>query len=410
MNIRTSLKTLTIFIFLLWLNGTWAQSSITVSDLTQNSPLKMAMPILTIAPDARASGMGDIGAATAPSINDQAWNCAKYVFNEYDMGISLSYIPWMRNVGANNIHLLYLTGFYKFAENQAIGASIRFFSLGNLEFRNADGVFFRSSKPYEFAIDVSYSLRLGEYFSIGAAFRYLRSDLSGGAYTGDATLPMSAANGVAADVGFFYNEPLDGGGLFSNVSAGVSIANIGTKMAYSYDKINDKGYFLPTILRLAGGVEMGITHNSTLAFSLELSKFLVPTPPRYAKDEDGAIIKDDNGNPIIVAGRDDQVSMPLGMIQSFYDSPDGFSGELRKIMIGAGAEYNYADFLKFRAGFYYEPNNPQHRYATLGVGITYSMFNIDLSYLIPVVSGLQSPLANTVHITLGVNIGEPNRY
>ena len=409
MNLHASFKTLIIIVSLLWFNETRAQGSITVSDLTQNNPLKMAMPILTIAPDARASAMGDVGVATAPSINDQAWNCAKYVFNEYDMGVSFSYIPWMRNVGTTNINLLYLTGFYRFDEKQAFAASVRYFSLGNLEFRDGMGTLISSSnRPYEFAIDVSYSLRLGEYFSMGAAFRYLRSDLSGGAYVSEATPPISAANGAAADIGFFYNQPIEGKGLFSNVSAGLSITNIGTKMSYAYDPTIDKSYFLPTILRMGGGVEMEISRNSTLAFSLELSKYLVPTPPRYVKDDHGVVYVD--GKPVIGAGMDDEVSVPMGMIQSFYDSPDGFAGELREIMFGMGAEFNYADFFKIRTGFYSEPENAQHRYVTLGFGIVYSMFAIDLSYLIPTVSGLQSPLANTVHITLGVNIGQSNKY
>ncbi|MDR0296092.1 MAG: type IX secretion system outer membrane channel protein PorV [Prevotellaceae bacterium] len=406
---RTPFKILPLIVFLLLINETWAQTN----PITDDSPLRTAMPILTVAPDARSSAMGDIGAATAPSINDQAWNCAKYVFNEYDMGVSLSYIPWMRNVGSTNINLLYLTGFYRIDEQQAIAASIRFFSLGTLDFKDDYGNPVRLSNPNEFAIDVSYSLRLGEFFSIGAAFRYLRSDLSGGKYVSTSVV-MSPANGVAADVGFFYNQVLHRNSLFSNVSAGLSITNIGTKMGYTYNESFENKHFLPTTLRLAVGTEMNLSYNHSLALSLELSKFLVPTPPIYARDDQGYIIFD-NDKPVIAAGKDDKVSVPLGMIQSFYDAPGGFSEELREIMTGLGAEYNYADFFKVRAGFYYDPKNAQHRYVTMGFGIVFSLFtlskaSIDLSYLVPTVSGLQSPLANTIRVTLGVNIGESNKY
>ena len=401
-------KALSVITLFLLSNEVWTQP---ITSPITNRPLKTAMPILTVVPDARASGMGDVGAATGPSINDQAWNCAKYVFNEYEMGISLSYVPWMRNVGTTNINLLYLTGFYQLDDRQAIGASIRYFSLGNIRFMDNVGNPVRTANPNEFSIDASYSLRLGEFFSLGAAFRYLRSDLTGGHYTSHETaVTLSPANGAAADIGFFYYEPIRKGGAISNVSAGLSITNIGTKMSYAYDKTIDKGYFLPTTLRLAGGLELSIDYNNTIAFSLEFSKYLVPTPPVYAMDDQGNIITDDNGKPIIIAGRDDGVSVPMGMIQSFYDAPDGFSGELRKIMTGVGAEYNYANIFKIRTGFYYDPKNAQHRYVTIGAGLIYSLFSFDISYLIPIASGLQSPLANTIHATIGVNIGQPNRY
>ena len=402
-----SFKTRLLIVFLLLVNGIWAQDFNPIMD---DNPLKTAMPILTVAPDAGASGMGDLGVATEPSINDQAWNCAKYVFNEYPMGISLSYIPWMRNVGATNINLLYLTGFYRYNDRLAFASSIRYFSLGNLTFMDENAQPIRPSNPNEFAVDISLSLRLSEVFSLGAAFRYIRSDLTGGAFqSSSGMLPISPANGVAADVGFFYTHPVQRGGLISNLSAGLSITNIGTKMNYVKDEVNGKAYFLPTILRLGGAMDMNVAYNQTLALSLELSKFLVPTPPQYERDEHG-IVYDENGKPKIVRGMDDDVSVPVGMIQSFYDSPNGFSGELKKIMVSIGATYSYANFLKVRTGFYYDPKNEQHRYVTAGFGIVYSNYRIDLSYLIPVVSGFQSPLANTVHITLGATIGQPGRY
>ncbi|MCL2097357.1 MAG: type IX secretion system outer membrane channel protein PorV [Bacteroidales bacterium] len=368
-------RLLPIIAFLLMLNEARPQ--------TNEINIRTAMPLLGVTPDARASGMGDVGAATSPTTNDMAWNCAKYVFNEYEMGVSLSYIPWLRSIGSN-INLVYMAGFYKLDDRQAIGASIRFFSLGSLKFLDPTAQPIRDANPYELTVDLSYSLRLGDFFSLGTAFRYLRSDLSGGNYSSETIMPMSPANGVAADVGFYYTQPVERGGLVSNLSAGLSITNIGTKMDYSNDQVNDRSLFLPTTLRLAGGMAMDFGYYHGLNLSLEFSKYLVPF--------------------------DDAVSVPLGMVQSFYDSPDGFSGELKKIMIGVGGEYQYADLLNLRAGFYYDPKNPQHRYATLGFGLIYTMFTLDLSYLMPVVSGFSNPLANTIRVTLGVNIGELSRY
>ncbi len=401
--INTILKKINILTLLIGLPfSVFAQTPITPDD----TPIKFAMPILTVAPDARAAGMGDIGAATQPSVSDQAWNCAKYVFNDSKSAVALSYIPWMRNVGSTNINLLYLTGFYKIDNKQAIAASLRYFSLGDLMFIGINNEAIRSSNPNEFAIDVSYSRLLGQYFSIGAAFRYLRSDLAGGYYSQEGNVVLEPANGVAADVGFFFNKPIRMGNMISEVSAGVSITNIGSKMAYAYESGSDKSYFLPTTLRLAGGLKMDLDYYNELAFSLELSKYLVPTPPIYERDSNGAIVYDENGNPIIIAGMDDNVSVPKGMIQSFYDAPGGFSEELREIMLGVGVEYTYSRMFKARVGYFNDPKNAQHRYFTLGAGLVYSMFTLDLSYMLPVVSGFQSPLANTIHITLAVDFGK----
>ncbi len=385
---------LTGFVFLFCIlstKGLFAQSN----PVTENVPLKYAMPILTVAPDARASGMGDLGAGAMPSVNDQAWNCSKYVFNDAQSGISLSYVPWMRNVGSSNINLLFLTGFYKLDDKQSLAASLRYFSLGDLQFVGSQGEPIRSASPNEFTLDLSYSRLLGEYFSLGAAFRYLRSDLVGGYYN-DPNSPaeISAANGAAADLGFYFMAPQRMGRMMTEITAGVSITNIGTKMAYAYDKSTDKSYFLPTTLRLAGGLKMELDYYNELAVSLELSKYLVPTPP----------VRDASGN--VIEGMDDNVSVPQGMIQSFYDAPGGFSEEMREIMCAVGVEYIYSRMFKARAGYYNDPKNAQHRYVTMGAGLVYTMFTLDLSYMIPVVSGFQSPLANTVHITFSVDFGK----
>ncbi|MDR2450064.1 MAG: type IX secretion system outer membrane channel protein PorV [Prevotellaceae bacterium] len=362
-----------------------------------NNPIVFAMPVLTVVPDARASGMGDMGVATLPTTNDQHWNASKYVFNDAKSGVSLSYIPWLRGIGTSNINLLYLTGFYRIDNKQAIGASLRYFSLGAMTFWGEQQEFIKSSNPNEMAIDVSYSRLLGEYFSAGVAFRYLRSDIAGGYYTGANTI-LEPANAWSADIGFYYNEPIRLGAMTGIVSAGLSITNIGSKMNYGYKENEslEKTYFLPTTLRLGGNLKLDLDYYNELSFGVEVSKYLVPTPPTVSGDS-------------IIAGKDNNVSMLKGMIQSFGDAPGGFREELEEFIIGVGAEYTYSRVFSVRGGYYHDSKWPNHKYATVGAGIIYYMFNLDLSYLIPVVSGLQSPLANTLHITLSIDFGKSMR-
>ncbi|MDR0692788.1 MAG: type IX secretion system outer membrane channel protein PorV [Prevotellaceae bacterium] len=367
-----------------------------------DNPIVFAMPVLTVVPDARASGMGDMGVATLPTTNDQHWNASKYVFNEAKSGVSLSYIPWLRGIGTSNINLLYLTGFYRIDNKQAIGASLRYFSLGAMTFWGEQQEFIKSSNPNEMAIDVSYSRLLGEYFSAGVAFRYLRSDITGGSYNSGTV--FQPANAWSADIGFYYNEPIRLGAMTGVVSAGLSITNIGSKMNYGYaeNEARGKTYFLPTTGRLGGNLKLDLDYYNELSFGVELNKYLVPTPPRIEKNEV-------TGEDEIVAGKDNNVSMLKGMIQSFYDAPGGFKEELKEIVIGIGAEYTYSRVFSVRGGYYYDYKWPQHKYATLGAGIIYYMFSFDVSYLIPVVAGLQSPLANTLHLTLSIDFGKSMR-
>jgi hypothetical protein len=357
------------------------------------------MPVLSVVPDARASGMGDMGVATLPTSNDQHWNAAKYVFNEAKSGLSLSYIPWLRNVGSS-INLLYLTGFYRIDNKQAIGASLRYFSFGPMTFWGVDQEFIKSSNPNEMALDVSYSRVLGEYFSAGVAFRYLRSDIAGGYYS-DVNTILEPANAWSADVGFYYNKPIRLGAMTGIVSAGVSITNIGSKMNYGYkeNESMEKTFFLPTTGRIGGILKLDLDYYNELSFGVELSKYLVPTPPKIEKNE--ITSKDE-----IVAGKDNNVSVPMGMIQSFYDAPGGFREELKEFIVGVGAEYTYARVFNVRGGYCHDDKWQNHRYATLGVGIVYYMYSFDVSYLIPVNADQSNPLANTLRLTLSIDFGK----
>jgi hypothetical protein len=223
----------------------------------------------------------------------------------------------------------------------------------------------------------------------------LRSDIAGGYYSGSNTI-LEPANAWSADIGFYFNKPIRMGTMTGVVSAGFSITNIGSKMNYGYEENQDLGktYFLPTTGRLGGNLKLDLNYYNELSFGVELSKYLVPTPPNEDKD----------GN--IISGKDNDVSVPMGIIQSFYDAPGGFKEELEEVIVGVGAEYTYSRVFTVRGGYYYDYKWPQHNYATLGAGLIYHMFSFDVSYLIPVVAGLQSPLANTLHLTLSIDFGK----
>ncbi|MDR0728947.1 MAG: type IX secretion system outer membrane channel protein PorV [Prevotellaceae bacterium] len=358
-------------------------------DLIGGHPIKFAMPILVIAPDARAGGMGDIGVATTPSTNDQNWNAAKYIFIESQTGVSLSYIPWLRNIGSSNINLFYLTAYHRFDNKNAIGASLHYFSVGSLDLRDVNNNFLNTTNPSEWAVDFSYSRLLGDHFSMSLTGRYILSDISGGYTDIQRGVRIKAAYAVAADVGLYYFRPVDWGNRDGLLSLGAAISNIGSKMNYSSTGDEVRSYFLPTTLRMGGAWTAHLNERHDIAVHLELSKYLVPTP-----EASGAI---------------PNVSIFQGMIQSFYDAPGGFSEEMQEIMLGAGLEYTYIRHFMARAGYYHDTKSPNRKYFTVGAGIRYQIYTLDMAYLIPTFSGFTNPLANTIRITLSVDFGHSDR-
>jgi hypothetical protein len=362
-----------------------------------HNPIKFAMPILIVAPDARAGGLGDIGVATSPTANAQNWNAAKYTFIESEGGAGISYIPWLRNVGASNINLLYLTGYYKFDNKNSIAAGLRYFSVGSLEFRNSANQYLQTSNPNEWALDFSYARLLGENFSMSLTARFLRSDLAGG-YRDDRNVRSKPANAIAADLGLYYNKPIFIGAKTGTLAIGAAITNIGSKMTYSPTGDDERSYFLPTTLRIGTELLTNLNYYHDLAFGLELSKYLIPTPPVR-----------DNTTGAVVQGKDDNVGILKGLVQSFYDAPGGFSEEMQEIMFGISAEYTYARQFMLRAGYYYDYKGVNRKYFTIGAGLRYQMFTLDLAYLIPTVSGFSNPLANTIRMTLSVDFGKVPR-
>ena len=342
-----------------------------------------AVPFLTIAPDSKAGSMGDVGVATTPDINSQHWNPAKYVFMEGDGGVALSYTPWLRSL-IPDINLAYMAGYKKFGDKQAVSASLRYFSLGSIVFTNISGGEEGIYNPNELAFDLGYSRLFSDNFSGAMAFRIIRSDLTAGQFVdGVASKPGIS---VAADLAFYYTNDINLGDKDGTLSFGSNISNMGRKI--SYTETQDAA-FIPTNLRLGGNLMVEIDDYNTFSFALDINKLLIPTPPAYLED-----------SAIIGWGFDPNVSVPLGMIRSFYDAPGKFKEELHEIMIGGGVEYWYREQFAVRGGYFHEHETKGNRkYFTFGIGLRLNVFEIDFAYLVPIHA--TNPLANTLRFTLG---------
>ena len=343
--------------------------------------IQTVVPFLTIAPDSRSGGMGDVGAATSADCYSMHWNPAKFAFIDGKGGVGISYAPWLRTL-VPDINIAYLGGYKRIDIKQVVSGSLLYSSLGDIPFTDDFGNIERNFKPTEFAMDLGYSRLFSKYWSGGIAFRFIYSNLTGGTYAGGtATKPGIS---FAADLSTYYRKEINYGSKDGDIGFGVNISNIGSKMTYTDSKEPD---FIPTNLRIgtAGTIELDKYNKLTLA--IDLNKLLVPTPPKYDLD----------GN--IIAGMDPNVSVPVGMIHSFYDAPAGFPEELHEITYSIGAEYWYNNQFAIRGGYFYEHETKGNRkYFTAGAGFRMNIFSLDFSYLIPVVAN--HPLANTLRFSL----------
>lgn len=364
--------------------------------------ISTAVPFLIIAPDARSAGLGDCGVSTSPDVYSMHWNAAKYAFIEEDFSVGLAYSPWLRKL-IPDMNIAYLALSKRVSPRSTVAMSLRYFSLGEVNFTDEQGVSLGTYKPNEWLVDAAYSRKLGEYISAAIAARFIYSNLTQGVSDGS-----KPAISVAADLGVYYQRPVEWfNGMDATFSWGVAITNIGAKM--NYNKNNIKKDFIPTNLRIGPSLKMNFDEYNSLAISLDFNKLLVPTPPIYLKNAAGTGDSlDDGGHKIIYAGQDDDVSMVQGMLQSFYDAPDGFSEELKEITIGVGAEYWYEKIFSLRAGFFHEAKmKGNRRYLTFGAGLRYNVFGLDVSYLVPVNNTSTSgtnPLEGTLRFNLLVNL------
>jgi len=341
-----------------------------------------AVPFLRISPDARAGGMGDVGIATAPDANSAFWNLAKTPFNVSKGGAAVTYTPWLRGLDINDVFLASLSGYYKLDDNQAISASMRYFSLGNIQFTDNNGVQLGQYRPREFSFDAGYSRKLSDKLGVGITLRYINSSLASGDPNNSGTF-YKPGTSVAADLSLFHNGIKEDG---SGLNYGVTLSNLGAKISYTNDA-TQKDY-IPANLGLGVAYTKVFDQDSKITFAADVNKLLVPTPP--AAGDSAGLAK----------------YHTQGVVASWFNglgsAPGGFSEKIKEIQASVGAEFWYQNQFAFRAGYFYEnPTKGNRQYFTLGAGLKYETFGLNFSYLIPSGSGVnRNPLSNTLRFSL----------
>ncbi len=367
--------------------GTQAQAQ--NEKLREFNPVEHAVISQTIAPDARAAGMGDVGAATDPDVNSQYWNPAKYPFCISRAGVSLNYTPWLRQL-VNDIDLAYVSGYYRIGDYSAVSGSIRYFSLGEVFTDvNENGEGGMSVKPYEMSMDVAYSLMLSEKFSIAAAIRWIYSDLR---Y--DYSEDSSPASAFAADLAMYYNNYINIGSRECQLGLGMNISNIGSKITYFGD---DRSQFIPANMRIGASLMVPIDEYNRFSIAADANKLLVPTVPVQMEGESSA----DYQTRVIREYND--VGSISGIFKSFSDAPGGFKEELEEIQWSVGAEYVYHDQFSLRAGYHHESESKGNRkYFTVGGGFRMNVFSLDVGYVIS--TAQSNPLDQTLRFSLAFDM------
>ena len=416
---KYTIKIIAISFFVFLARNAFAQptsgSGVTDNDLQLNS-ITTAVPFMAITPDSRAGGMGDAGTALSASSTSIYWNTSALTFAEKKSEISLSYTPWLRQL-TNDIHLSYLSGYYKINKTHSIGGAVKFFSLGEITFTDASGNVIRDDKPSEFELAAAYAFRLSDRMSIGINGKFAYSNLTGGlTVAGVNTKPGIVG---ATDLSFSYNNDdarigkTDGTYMFA-----ATINNVGNKVSYSELSAQD---FIPMNLKIGNSFKADFDKFNSVTFSLDIQRLLVPTPASYDLID---------GEYVMLSGMSNDVGVISGMVQSFYDAPgvvatddngdyiqnsDGsyevVSGtrlkeELSEINFALGVEWWYNQILALRTGVFYENKNKGNRqYLNLGASLKYNMFGIDISYLASL-NGRQSPLANTLRFTIRLDLDQ----
>lgn len=350
------------------------------------NPVNTSVTSQTIAPDARSAGMGDVGVATDPDVVSQYWNPAKYPFNISRAGVALNYTPWLREL-VNDMDLAYLAGYYRIGDYSAVSASLRYFSLGEVFLGTSDDAM--TINPYEMSLDVAYSLMLSETFSIGAAVRWIYSDLTYD-YTSD-TAPGSA---FAADLACYYQNYINLGQRECQLGLGLNISNIGSKISFGGDNNSE---FIPTNMRLGASLMIPIDEYNRFTIAADANKLLVPT---YPKQEDGESTEDYQER---VQKNYYDVSSISGIFKSFGDAPGGLKEELQEVQWSVGGEYVYHDKFALRAGYHHESANKGNRkYFTVGAGFKMSVFSLDAGYVIA--TAKSNPLDQTLRFSLSFDM------
>lgn len=372
-------------------------STIVISAFSQNSNIASinvvtsAVPFLKISPDSRAGGMGDLGVATTPDANSQFYNIAKYPFAEKSTGLGMTYTPWLKDLGLNDVYLASLAGYYKLDEVQSISASLRYFSLGTIALTDFAGQNLGVARGRESALDVGYARKLSDKLSLGVALRYINSNL-----TGDASINgvnYKPGNTVAGDIGLYYNGHDDNGG---GLSMGLAMTNLGAKIGYT--AISTQKSYIPANLTLGAMYTTVSNEVSKLAFGVDVHKLMVPTPP----SDTSTIAFEDYVSKGVVSS----------WFSSFGDAPGGFAEELKEYSFSVGGEYTYQEQFSIRAGYFYEDKNKGNRqHFSLGAGFKSSNLGINFSYIIPSGSGVnRNPLSNTMRFSLIFDFGSQESF
>ncbi len=353
------------------------------------NPVNSAVTSQTIAPDARAAGMGDVGVATDPDVNSQYWNPAKYPFAISKAGVALNYTPWLRQL-VNDMDLAYLSGYYRIGDYSAVSASLRYFSLGEVSTSSGvDNTGDMTINPYEMSLDVAYSLMLSEHFSIAAAVRFIYSDLTYD-YTEDTT-PGSA---FAADLACYYQNYFNMGSRECQLGLGMNISNIGSKITFGGD---DNSEFIPTNLRLGASVMIPIDEYNRFTIAADATKLLVPTYPQQRDGESNEDFEQRKQKEYY------DCSSISGIFKSFHDAPGGFKEEMQEVNWSLGAEYVYHDQFSIRAGYHNESENKGNRkYFTVGAGFKMNVFSLDAGYVIA--TAKSNPLDQTLRFSLSFDM------
>lgn len=342
--------------------------------------------------------MGDAGVATSPDAFSAHWNAGKLAFVENDMAFSLSYSPWLGRL-VNDMFVSYLTGYKRIDDVSSWGFDIRYFNMGDIELTDGIGNPLGEFTPRDLAIGGTYSRKLSENLGLGISARFIHSNLSGNISSAGGAESRPGIS-VGTDVGIYYSKEVFPGDKTGTFSWGATITNIGPKITYNSAEDLD---FIPTNLRLGTAYKVNFNDFNSITFAFDINKLLVPSPPIY-RTEDGVIVTDSDGNPIIERGQDPNRPLLSGIFGSFADAPGGFREEMQELMFSFGMEYTYNNVFALRSGYFYEnPNKGGRRYFTMGVGFLYKeTLAFDFSYLVPQIQN--HPLAETLRISLTYNI------
>jgi hypothetical protein len=370
-------------------------------DCVTNTVLS-AMPFLRIIPDARSGAMGDAGIAISPTSNAMHFNASNLAFSDNDFGLSTTFTPWLTNLGLNDVYLAYLSGYKTIDDMETVGASLRYFSLGEINFTDVNGTTTGMGRPRELEASVAYARKLSPDFSAGITAKYIYSNLAAGQQT-EVGSQISAANAFATDLSVTWNKDLDLTSYNSALKIGACISNLGSKVSYTRNEVKD---FLPANLGIGAALDLEFDEFNKLTFAIDFNKLLLPTPTAY-------LILDENGdeiqNPEWSTDGDDiadyrQKSLFEGVFGSFGDAQGGFSEEIQEISISTAVEYWYASQFAIRAGYFYENEfKGDRQFLTVGFGLKYNVYGFNLSYLVPT-NNQRGPLDNTLRFTLNIDI------